>query len=433
MSFFVSRAPSRWPGGRQYVDILAVVVTVALPVHAGPSGDGAPLSLDQALQLAADQSPQLAAQRYGVTAAEQAIAPARELPDPKLFFGVDNLPVNGPDAWSLTQDFMTMRKIGVMQDFPNAQKRELKGKLAEQMAAKEGAMLGDTRAALRRDVATAWMQRYFAERMSAVVNEQIGEAELQRDAMRAGVRANRTPPADLFMVDVSLQSLLDRKAQFQKDAARAKVMLSRWLGDAADRPLAPLGSTQPSVDQSDLRAHIEQHPHVQSLERQVTVAQTEAQLAQAATKPDWGLELSYAQRGPSYSNMISVQVSIELPIFQSRRKNPDIASKMAQAEQARELREDAIRQHVAEARAAWSDWQAADNRLKRFDQSLLPLAAERVKTALAAYRGGKGDLAGVLSARRDELDLRMQQLQLQSDQALAYAQLLYFSHGEGGK
>jgi outer membrane protein TolC len=34
----------------------------------------------------------------------------------------------------------------------------------------------------------------------------------------------------------------------------------------------------------------------------------------------------------------------------------------------------------------------------------------------------------VLQARRDELDLKMQQLQLQSEQALAYAQLLYFSH-----
>ena len=289
-------------------------------------------------------------------------------------------------------------------------------------------MLVDTRAVLRRDVATAWLQRYFAERMSAIVDEQIREAELQQEALRAGVRANRTPPADLLMVGVGLQSLLDRRAQFEKEAARAKAMLSRWLGDAAERPLAPLPSIQPPGNQPDVRSHIEEHPHVQSLQRQVEVAQTEAQLAQASTNPDWGLEFAYAQRGPSYSNMISVQVSVQLPIFQSTRKAPDVAAKMAQAQQARELREDAIRQHVAEVRAVWAEWQAADSRLKRFDQSLLPLADERVKTALAAYRGGKGELSAVLQARRDELDLKMQQLQLQSEQALAYAQLLYFSH-----
>ena len=432
MSYFEFAVSTR-PAGRCPHAVLAVLsILTAVPALA--AGDSAPLSLDQALQLAADQSPQIAAQRYGVEAAEKAITPARELPDPKLFFGVDNLPINGPQAWSLTQDFMTMRKIGVMQDFPGAHKRELKGKLAEQMAAREAAMLVDTRAALRRDVATAWLQRYFAERMSAVVDDQIREAELQQEAMRAGVRANRTPPADLLMVGASLQSLLDRRAQFQKEAARAKAMLSRWLGDAAERPLAPLPPIHLPGDQTDLRSHIEQHPHVQSLERQVEVAQTEAQLAQASTNPDWGVEFAYAQRGPSYSNMISVQVSVELPIFQSRRKAPDVASKMAQAQQARELREDAIRQHVAEVRAVWAEWDAADSRLKRFDQSLLPLADERVKTALAAYRGGKGELSAVLQARRDELDLRMQQFQLQSEQALAYAQLLYFSHDqEDGK
>jgi outer membrane protein TolC len=64
--------------------------------------------------------------------------------------------------------------------------------------------------------------------------------------------------------------------------------------------------------------------------------------------------------------------------------------------------------------------------LKRFDESLLPLSHERTLAALAAYRGGRADLASVLQARRDELDLKLQSLQLIADQARAYAQLLYF-------
>jgi outer membrane protein TolC len=392
-----------------------------------------PLSLEEALALASQQSPQLAAQRHGIEAAQRAVVPARELPDPKLFFGIDNLPVTTSEAFSLTKDFMTMRKIGVMQDFTRGEKRELKGQLAERIAERESAMLVDTQAALRRDVAAAWVQRYFAERISSVVVEQMQETTLQRDAIRAGLKSNRTQPADLLAVEITLQSLLDKRAQYDKESARAKAMLARWLGPAADRPLAEFAPDKPPLDLSGLTGHIDQHPHVQSLDRQIAIAQTEAAIAQAATQPDWSLELAYQQRGPTFSNMVSVQVSIDLPIFQSRRKYPDIASKAAQLERARQLKEDAVRSHLAEARAALADWEAARDRTKHYDASLLPLARESVNTTLAAYRGGRGGLASVLEARRLELDLKVQRLQLVSEQATAYAQLLYFVHPGSGK
>jgi outer membrane protein TolC len=405
---------------------------IALPL-AATAVAAEPLSLQEALAVASQRSGQVSAQRHGVEAARQAVVPARELPDPKLFFGIENLPVTTSDAFSLTRDFMTMRKIGVMQEFSRSQKRELKGQVAERTAAREEALLVDTQAALRRDVATAWLQSYYAERLSATVAEQIEEARLQREAASAGLKSNRIQPGDLLAIEVNLQTLIDRRAQFDRDAARARAMLSRWLGPAAERPLSEFTLAGSPGDLAALSAHIEQHPHVQSLDRQIEIAQAEAQLAQAAKQPDWSLEVAYAQRGPGFSNMLSVQVSIDLPILQSRRKNPEIASKYAQVQQARELRDEAIRAHVAEARAALTDWQAASERVRRFDESVLPLADERIKTALAAYRGGKGELGTVLEARRAQLDLKLQRLQLLSEQMLAYAQVLYFTHAENGQ
>jgi outer membrane protein TolC len=328
---------------------------------------------------------------------------------------------------------MTMRKIGVVQDFPGAGKRDLKGKLADRITAKEQAMLVDVQAALRRDVASAWVDRYFAERMEVVVDQQMAEVQLQIDAMRAGLKAGKTQPADLLATQLSLQMLLDKRAEFSKQAARAKAMLSRWLGPAADRPLAPLNLPTALSEQGSLADHIAHHPHVQALDRQVDVAQTEAALAKSTSNPDWSLALAYQQRGPSFSNMISVQFSIDLPLFQKNRQDRDLAAKTALVEQARDLREDAIRQHLAEAQAASADWNAATSRLKRFDDSLLPLSRERADAALAAYRGGRGDLIPVLQARRDELDIRLQQLQLTADQARAYAQLLYFLPSQAAK
>ena len=413
---------TRFPASALLLLILVVSGLLLLPsAHAAT-----PLSLSEALAIADRESSLLAAQRSAISAAEETTASARELPDPKLKFGIENLPADGPDRYSLTRDFMTMRKIGVMQEFVRGEKREIKGRRAENELHREQAMLGDARAALRRDVALPWLERYFAERMAAVVDEQYAETDLQRETLQAGLRAGKAQPADLLAVQVNLQSLLDRRAEYRRQAARATALLSRWLGAESARPLAALPDRLLPAQHREVTAHAENHPHLQSLERQIDVARNDAALARAANKPDWGLEVAYAQRGPQYSNMLSVQISIDLPLFQANRQDRSVAAKMAQVEQARALREDALRQHLAEAQATRADWEAATSRLQRFDDALLPLARERAQLALAAYRGGQGPLAGALEARRVEIELRLQQLQLAAEQGRAYAQLLYF-------
>ena len=413
---------TRFPASALLLLILVVSGLLLLPsAHAAT-----PLSLSEALAIADRESSLLAAQRSAISAAEETTASARELPDPKLKFGIENLPADGPDRYSLTRDFMTMRKIGVMQEFVRGEKREIKGRRAENELHREQAMLGDARAALRRDVALPWLERYFAERMAAVVDEQYAETDLQRETLQAGLRAGKAQPADLLAVQVNLQSLLDRRAEYRRQAARATALLSRWLGAESARPLAALPDRLLPAHHREVTTHAENHPHLQSLERQIDVARNDAALARAANKPDWGLEVAYAQRGPQYSNMLSVQISIDLPLFQANRQDRSVAAKMAQVEQARALREDALRQHLAEAQATRADWEAATSRLQRFDDALLPLARERAQLALAAYRGGQGPLAGALEARRVEIELRLQQLQLAAEQGRAYAQLLYF-------
>lgn len=424
---------------RRVVTCMVSLFAALLVAWPGWAATENPLSLDEALAIAVMESPLLSAQRSAIAAATEGTYSARELPDPKLKFGIDNLPLDGPDKYNLTRDFMTMRRIGVAQEFVRSEKRDIKGRRAEHQLAREKAMLGDARASLRRDVATTWMERYYAEQMAKVVEAQHAETMLQREALQAGIAANRTTLSERIALETSLQMLLNRKLEFDKQAARAQALLARWLGDAAKRPLAPppgaIRADTPASSSvpADTASHAPHHPHLQSLDRQVDIAQSEADLAKAATKPDWGLELSYAQRGPAYSNMLSLQISIDLPLFADRRQNRDALARTAQVEQARALREEALRQHLAEAAATQAEWQAAQARVQRFDDALLPLARDNVTIALAAYRGGLSSLAMVLEARRAELDLRLQKLQLLAELGRARAQLLYFFPEEGTK
>ena len=69
------------------------------------------------------------------------------------------------------------------------------------------------------------------------------------------------------------------------------------------------------------------------------------------------------------------------------------------------------------------EWQNGRERIARYRRELIPLANERTAAALTAYRGGKTGLNDVLAARRNELDVRLQALQLEADTARLWAQL----------
>src|SRR6266850_6045637 len=86
----------------------------------------AQLSLPDAQRRAVERSRQLVAQDAAVAASRDMAVVAAQLPDPVLKLGVDNLPVEGSDRFSVTRDFMTMRRIGLMQEMTRGEKRELR-------------------------------------------------------------------------------------------------------------------------------------------------------------------------------------------------------------------------------------------------------------------------------------------------------------------
>jgi outer membrane protein TolC len=157
--------------------------------------------------------------------------------------------------------------------------------------------------------------------------------------------------------------------------------------------------------------------------RQEQVAQAAVDIAQSNKTADWTVEMMLSQRGPSYSNMVSLNVSVPLQWGQANRQDREVAAKLAQLEQMRALREEATREHLAEARAWLQQWHGNQERLAHYDKTLQPLAGERTRAALAAYRGGGGPLQAVLEARRMEIETRMERLRLEMETAGLWAQL----------
>ena len=382
------------------------------------------LSLADAQRRAVERSRLLVAQDSAVASSREMAVAAGQLPDPVLRFGVDNLPVNGPDQFSVARDFMTMRRIGVMQEFTRDEKRQLRGQRFEREAEKSLAEKAAAVAAIQRDTALAWLDRYFAEAMAAVIAEQSIQVGQEIAAAESAYRAGRGNQADVFAAHSTLVGLEDRASEFNRRVRTAKIGLARWVGDGADAPLAGRPAMDSiRLDTDRLDAELAHHPQIAILSKQEEIASTEVKLAQANKKSDWGVEAIYQQRGPSFSNMVSIGVSIPLQWDQKSRQDRELAAKLAMVEQASAQREEALRAHVGEVRAMIAEWKNGRERVLRYERELIPLAGERARAALAAYQGGKSSLTDLLLARRNETDARMQAVQLEMETARLWAQL----------
>lgn len=403
---------------------LLIVCGVWLGAACAPANASGPLSLAEAQRLALQNAPQITAQAAALRAARQTSLGAAELPDPKLIVGIDNLPADGADRFNVTRDFMTMRKIGFMQDFTRGDKLRLRGERADAEVRKEAAILALTEINLKRDATLAWLESYFAQRQLALLKDLVRETDLQITAAQAALAGGRGQAAEPFAARLAAAQLADRIIDAERLVARSRANLARWIGAAAERPLA----AAPAFDSlahrhADLTGNLDSHPYLAMYAPLQAMAESDARLADAAKNPDWSLEVAYQQRGPAFANMLSIGVRIDLPIFQSRRQDPALASKLALAEQARAQAEDAKRVHAAEIANMLADWEAAKERVQRFETTLLPLSRERSAITLAAYGGGRGDLMPVIEARKGEIEIRMNHLQAQGELARAWAYL----------
>jgi len=415
---------------------LAALSAVLLGPLYGPIAVAAdaPLTLAAAQRLAVARSRQLVAQDDAVTAAREMAVAAGQLPDPVATLGVNNLPVNGSDAWSFTRDFMTMASVGVMQEFTRAEKREARAERFERDAEKTLAERAASIAAIQRDTALAWLDRYYAEAMQAVISQQSRQAQAEIEAAQSGYRAGRGNLADILAARSALVLLDDRASEVGRKVSAAKIALARWIGNDADAPLAGTPAIDAiRLDPAKLEEDLAHHPEQAVFAKKEEVAAAEVRMAQTNKKADWSVALMYSQRGSAYSNLISLNVSVPLQWDQANRQDREVAAKLAMLDQARAEREDMLRAHTAEVRAMIAEWENDRERSARYRRELLPLAAERTQATLSAYRGAKASISDVLIARRGEIDVRLQALQLETETARLWAQLNYLvPDGAGG-
>lgn len=391
------------------------------------------LTLEEAVALAGAGQPLVASYEREAVAAEEAAEAAETLPDPRLTLGIQNFPIlRGENAFSPTEERMTMYTIGIMREQVRRSKREAEAARirADALVSRREATVQERQ--IRRDVMLSWIAAVEARATQQLLIALIADLRTGREAIEAGVSTGRSAPSLALQAEAEIAMIRGDLADAQAAEARARAELARWLGSAAFRPLpdeVPAIDIREAVPADIFR--VATHPSLQVALAEQDVALRQVEVAQQDRKSDisWSVMLGIR---PEYGEVISGQVSIPLQINRSGRQDRTVAEALARADAARLRAEDIRRELERQYRIALADYEGSDAELKQIRGKAIPALEAAFEAAEARYAGGGGSLDEAFEVAQQYVKATIEAVKARAARERAAARIVYVV-GEFGR
>ncbi len=387
------------------------------------------LTLAEAEKTAFLRNWDLLAARSDVDAATAQKIVARQFPNPSLALSVTKISVDnhgnstpeGNDFWSRSYDTVA----AINQLFEIGGKRSSRKASAE--AGLEGAQarLMDAKRLLDLAVAKAYVAAAQAEANVQVLKQSAQSLRQEADIAATRLKAGDISSSDKSRIEIEADRLeLDARST-ETAAVSARIALETLLGVAKPKGQVVLADTLENL--CEISSPAEPAPpgaaRADLLAAEAALRKAEADLRQqkALRYPDPTLFSQYEHEPPELPNTIGFGVSFPLPLW--NRNRGGIQAAEAAREQARVVLEKIkaqIAADIATARLAYDD---SRKRLLTYRGSIRPKSEEIRKTVAFAYQKGGASLLDLLSAERNDNDVRLAAAQAASNTAVAAAAL----------
>lgn len=381
-----------------------------------------PYTLTQTLAAAQRYSAELSASRNEAQALNAMAESARELPDPKLKFGLENLPVQGSNDRRFTREGMTMQRVGVMQQYVSVDKRERKAQtlLAESQSVNAKAQA--IRAALQRDTAQAWLDLAISSRALEAARQLLAETARQQSVQKASVGAGSAAPESVLALRITESAMRDNVTLAERDVQLAQTRLSELTGQTITATVGKMPPYQRlPAEEGALEEGVALHPEVLAATREANTAKARSAESAIAAIPDVEVEVYYGRRSEGNDDLAGVMFTVDLPLFQSHRQDKNHAADLSRTMQANDRQALTERQHIAQVRSLVAEYRAAQIRWSRQLQEVLPLLRQRLTLLAVQYRAGQSDLTALLEARRSVLDSELAATLAEKEMARTWA------------
>jgi cobalt-zinc-cadmium efflux system outer membrane protein len=162
-------------------------------------------------------------------------------------------------------------------------------------------------------------------------------------------------------------------------------------------------------------------PDIAAAQAAVSKAQADLRLQHAMRVPDPTVSLQYEREQPDKPNTVGIAISLPLPLW--NRNSGNIAAAKAALDSARNAEAKIRAQAAADITAARVAFEEASTRLERYRSQIRPKSEQVRKTVAFAYEKGGASLLDLLSAERNDNDIRIASATAAADTAVAAANL----------
>lgn len=368
-----------------------------------------------------------------------------QLPDPMLKFGFANLPMdNLAEGIGLDQDPMSQFSVGFSQPFTPGDSREQTRKAFTEKSRQSQSQQALRALEVRYAVRQLWYQLAYSLNADQLLKQQLDALKQNLSNDMSSFQLGNRQSQDLLQAELQQDRLREKLRANEQQIQQLRAQLSRWLGEHAwsldpratgeydkvssGKPAAVAGrDTQMSTHQ--LQVQLMDHPALQSAVHEIRFQEHQQAIAQSAYSPSYKLDLNYGLRnselpnGDKRSDLLSVFVTMDLPLFTSQRQDQGYRAAVEQKASAQAIRDDLFRRMLSEGQSALTQQRLLAERIRLYDTRLIPLAKDQTLATKQAYQSNTAAFSRFIMSRVEELGLSLEREKLKRDLALINAQL----------
>ena len=382
---FLKQAPACWLGAS-----LLLAGGSAWAQASNASATLPAVTLQTALAQAMERNPGLRAAQQAVAASEGAMIQSQARPNPELAFSQED-----------TRRTTRSSSLQWNQPIEVGGKRAARMRVAEHGVELARAELDTTRAALRADVRTAFVNLLAAQQRVQLNEKTLQIAAQARDAAAKRVIAGKAAPLEETKAQVAESSaqLALNQAQSGLRVARQQLALL-WGGSglAVGEAMGDMDQLTQLPPQEQLLQKIEHSAQVVRAQQAYFQARSTAELERAKRLPDPTVSVGVKRAEEAGRNQLLLGVSIPLPILDSNRGNQLQALRLADKAEdellaARQLAQAQLLQN-------YEQLQTSRAQTQQLQSKVLPGAQSAYEVAAKGFALGKFSYLDVLDAQR---------------------------------
>lgn len=356
-------------------------------------------------KLALERNPRLKAMTAEALMKKSRISYRGSLADPRLKLGINNVPT---DSWSLSEEDMTSKEIGISQMIPLGGKLGLGRDIATKEYDKASLSLRREKAEILHMLRMNYFELYYLRESIGIMGEIRDQIAL---LVKSEIVANKTGTGSISNVikaETEGSMVEEEIIVLKQKAKETEEKISYLAGGPVTIEKAVLdpelgGKAYPAGEDA-VNAVLAGNPALKMLQADVEIGAQELALAKREYVPDMELGVSYMQRdnGPmgKRSDMVSGMVTFNIPAWFYTRNQPMIdemrGKKSASASLLNDYKND-LRSRASVVLSQLEKWKSLR---KLYSERIIPQMQLALETQLSQYRTSTREFMPIIDSVR---------------------------------